>query len=171
MAPKREDVQQMAVALFTVQDGMAKAARRLKNASLLRLLQAIAGTEPVRPSELAAHLEVHQSLITRQIKNLEADGKVEVSPDPHDGRAFVVSLTEGGRAEVAELAEVGLRRFMGFVQNWESEEVREFTRLLWKFQESKIEFATANPAEPAESAKPAAAQGRGNRRGRTVQSG
>ena len=168
MAPKREDVQQLATALFTVQDGLARAVRRLKNASLLRLLQTIAGTEPVRPSELAAHLEVHQSLITRQIKDLEADSKVAVSPDPHDGRAFVVSLTESGRAEVAELAEAGLRRFMGFVQNWEPEEVREFTRLLWKFEESKLEFATANPADPAE---PAVAPARGGRRGRAGQSG
>ncbi|HEX3781815.1 MAG TPA: MarR family winged helix-turn-helix transcriptional regulator [Pseudonocardiaceae bacterium] len=164
MAPKREDVQQLATALFTVQEGLAKAVRRLKNASLLRLLQTIAGTEPVRPSELAAHLEVHQSLITRQIKDLEAEGKVEVSPDPHDGRAFVVSLTETGRAEVAELAETGLRRFMGFVQGWETEDVREFTRLLWKFQESKAEFGAANPAEPAEV--PAAPVG-ASRRGRT----
>jgi DNA-binding MarR family transcriptional regulator len=168
MAPKREDVEQMATALFTVQDGMAKAVRRLKNASLLRLLQTVAGTEPVRPSELAAHLDVHQSLITRQIKDLEAVGKVEVSPDAHDGRAFVVSLTENGRTEVAELAEAGLRRFMGFVQNWEPEEVREFTRLLWKFQESKTEYVTANPAEPAVA--PAVAPARGARRGRTVQS-
>jgi DNA-binding MarR family transcriptional regulator len=155
MAPKREDVEAMAAALFTVQDGMSRATRKLKNASLLRLLQIIAATEPVRPSELAAHLEVHQSLITRQIRELEEEGKVVVSADPKDGRAFVVGLTDLGRKQVAELTEIGIQRFMGFVRGWDAEEVREFTRLLWKFQQTKAEYAESNPAEPPEPpAKP-----------------
>ena len=155
MAPKREDVEAMIVALYTVQDGMTRAARKIPNASLLRLLQTIAGAQPVRPSELAAQLEVHQSLITRQIRELEEAGKVAVSPDPKDGRAFVVSLTDLGGKQVAELTEVGMQRFMGFVRGWDPDEVREFTRLLWKFHETKAEFGKSDPAETAEpAAKP-----------------
>jgi DNA-binding MarR family transcriptional regulator len=155
MAPKREDVEALIAALYAVQGDMARAARKIKNASLLRLLQTIAGTEPVRPSELAAQLEVHQSLITRQIRELEDEGKVAVSPDPHDGRAFVVALTDLGRQQVAELTEVGVQRFMGFVRGWDPDEIREFTRLLWKFQETKAEFGESNPADWSESpAKP-----------------
>ena len=155
MAPKREDVEAMIVALYTVQEGMARAARKIKNASLLRLLQTIAAAEPVRPSELAAQLEVHQSLITRQIRELEEEGKVAVSADPHDGRAFVVGLTDVGRRQVTELTEIGIQRFLGFVRGWDPEEVREFTRLLWKFQETKAEFAESNPPDRTEPpAKP-----------------
>lgn len=155
MAPKREDVEALVVALFTVQESTARATRKNKNASLLRLLQAIATGEPVRPSELANQLEVHQSLITRQIRELEEMGKVSVSPDPKDGRAFVVSLTDLGGKQVAELTEVGMQRFMGFVRGWDPDEVREFTRLLWKFHETKAEFGKSDPAETAEpAAKP-----------------
>jgi DNA-binding MarR family transcriptional regulator len=150
MAPKREDVEAMAQALFTVQEGMARATRKIPNASLLRLLQTIAATQPVRPSELAAQLEVHQSLITRQIRELEQEDKVAVSPDPNDGRAFVVSLTEVGGKQVADLAEIGMQRFIGFVRGWDAEEVREFTRLLRKFHETKAEFAASNPPETAD---------------------
>ena len=152
MAPKREDVEAMVYALYTVQESMARNARKIPNASLLRLLQTIAAAEPVRPSVLAAALEVHQSLITRQIRELEESGKVSVSPDPGDGRAFVVALTEVGRKQVAELTEVGMQRFMGFVRGWDADEVREFTRLLRKFQETKAEFGASNPPETAEPA-------------------
>jgi DNA-binding MarR family transcriptional regulator len=155
MAPKREDVEKLVAALYAVQNDMARAARKIKNAGLLRLLRTIAATEPVRPSELAAHLDVHQSLITRQIRELEDEGKVAASADPKDGRAFVVGLTDLGREQVAELTEVGIQRFMGFVRGWEAEEVREFTRLLSKFQETKAEFAESDPAEWTEPpAKP-----------------
>ncbi|HEX4224746.1 MAG TPA: MarR family transcriptional regulator [Pseudonocardiaceae bacterium] len=152
MAPKRDDVEAMAAALFAVVESTSRAGRKLKNASLLRLLQAIVTAEPVRPSELAAHLEVHQSLITRQIRELEEEGKVAVAPDAKDGRAFVVSLTDLGRKQVVEFAELGLQRFMGFVRSWEPAEVREFTRLLCKFQETKAEYGESNPAEPIEPA-------------------
>ena len=161
MAPKREDVEAMAVALFTVQESMARATRKNKNASLLRLLQTVAATEPVRPSELAAHLEVHQSLITRQIRELEEEGKVAVSPDPRDGRAFMVALTDLGRKQVTEFAEFGIQRFMGFVRGWDVDEVREFTRLLRKFQETKAEYAKNNPVETVEAPDKSA---RGRRR-------
>ena len=124
MAPKRDDVEAMVAALFTVVQSMSRATRKLKNASLLRLLQTIAAAEPVRPSELAAHLEVHQSLITRQIRELEEEGKVSVAPDPKDGRAFVVGLTDIGRTQVAEFTELGMQRFMGFVHGWDPEAPR-----------------------------------------------
>ncbi|HEY4456133.1 MAG TPA: MarR family transcriptional regulator [Pseudonocardiaceae bacterium] len=155
MAPKREDVEAMIAALYAVQNDMARATRKIKNASLLRLLQVIAATEPVRPSELAVQLEVHQSLITRQIRELEDEGKVSVSADPQDGRAFVVALTDVGRQQVAELTEVGIQRFMGFVRGWDADEIREFTRLLHKFQETKAEFSEQHPPDWSEPpAKP-----------------
>lgn len=147
MAPKREDVEELITALFTVQNEMVRATRKIKSASLLRLLQTIAAVEPVRPSDLAAQLEVHQSLITRQIRELEHEGKVSVSADPRDGRAFVIALTGLGRQQVAELTEVGVRRFMGFVRGWETEDIREFTRLLWKFRETKAAYAKSDPAD------------------------
>jgi DNA-binding MarR family transcriptional regulator len=155
MAPKREDVEALITALHAVRNDLTRAERKIKNASLLRLLHTVAATEPVRPSELAAHLEVHQSLITRQIRELEDEGTVSVSADPQDGRAFVVAMTEVGRKRVAELAEVGLQRFIGFLRGWDTDEIREFTRLLRKFQETRAESGESNPPGWSESpAKP-----------------
>ena len=98
---------------------------------------------------------MHQSLITRQIRELEDGGQGLGRPDPNDGRAFVVGLTDIGRTQVAELTEVGMQRFMGFVHGWDPEEVREFTRLLWKFQETKAQYGEQHPPDWGEpQAKP-----------------
>jgi hypothetical protein len=50
-----------------------------------------------------------------------------------------VSLTASGEAEIERLKEVGLERFASFVEKWDGEEVRTFTRLLVKLELSKAE--------------------------------
>ncbi|MFI9388358.1 MarR family winged helix-turn-helix transcriptional regulator [Kutzneria sp. NPDC052558] len=133
----RKDVEGLVAALFTVNNGMTRAAKQRPKASELRLLQAVAMNEGSRPSELAELLGVDRSLVTRQLRDLEDEGKVAVRPDPRDGRAFVAELTEPGRRQIAELTEFGMRRFEKFVADWDPAEVRELTRLLWKFERGK----------------------------------
>lgn len=134
---KREDVEGLVAALFTVNGGLTRAAKQRPKAAELRLLQTVAMHEGSRPSELAEAMGVDRSLVTRQLRDLEDEGKVKVSPDPRDGRAFVAELTELGREQIAELTEFGLRRFESFLDGWETDEVRELTRLLWKFEHTK----------------------------------
>jgi|SRR5882757_3940452 len=133
----REEVEGLVAALFVVNNGITRAAKQRPKASELRLLQAVAMHEGSRPSELAERLGVDRSLVTRQLRDLEDVGKVAVRPDPRDGRAFVAELTELGREQMVELTEFGMRRFESFVADWDPDEVREFTRLLWKFEHSK----------------------------------
>jgi DNA-binding MarR family transcriptional regulator len=133
----REDVQGLAAALFVVNNGLTRAMKNRPKAGELRLLQAVAFHEGSRPSELAEALGVDRSLVTRQLRDLEDEGKVAVTPDPRDGRAFVAELTDLGRRQIAELTEFGLRRYESFVADWDPAEVRELTRLLWKFEQSK----------------------------------
>ena len=134
---KREDVEGLVAALFVVNNGMTRAMKQRPKASELRLLQAVAMHEGSRPSELAEALGVDRSLVTRQLRDLEDEGKVAVRPDPSDGRAFVAELTELGRQQIAELTEFGMRRYESFVADWDPTEVHELTRLLWKFERSK----------------------------------
>ncbi|MFC0542230.1 MarR family winged helix-turn-helix transcriptional regulator [Kutzneria chonburiensis] len=134
---RRTDVEGLVAALFTVNASMTRAAKQRPKASELRLLQVVAQHEGSRPSELAELLGVDRSLVTRQLRDLEDEGKVTVSPDPRDGRAFVAELTEQGRQQIAELTEFGMRRFESFVADWDEAEIRELTRLLWKFETTK----------------------------------
>jgi DNA-binding MarR family transcriptional regulator len=145
----REDVEGLVAALFVVNNGMTRAMKQRPKAGELRLLQTVAMHEGSRPSELAEALGVDRSLVTRQLRELEDEGKVAVRPDPSDGRAFVAELTELGRQQVADLTEFGMRRYESFVAGWDPEEVRELTRLLWKFEHSK-----AAVAEPEQEQRP-----------------
>jgi DNA-binding MarR family transcriptional regulator len=144
MPPMRRDVQSMVIALFTVNAGIDRARRERKSASALTLLQVVPADRPVRPSEIAARQHIHQSLVTRQVREMEDAGYLHVTANPTDGRSCLVSLTPAGSEELRRLTQVGLDRFASFVHDWKVDEVRALTGLLEKLQSS---MAAANSSE------------------------
>jgi DNA-binding MarR family transcriptional regulator len=144
MSPVRRDVQAMVAALFTVNAGIERAKRERKSASALTLLQVVSADRPVRPSEIAARQHVHQSLITRQVREMEEAGYLQVTANPDDGRSCLVSLTPDGSKELHRLTQMGLDRFASFVDDWKVDEVRALTALLEKLQRS---MAAVNASE------------------------
>lgn len=96
--------------------------------------------QPEEP-EIAGLQQVHPSLVTRQVQELEALGYVEVSEDPGDRRAWLVMLTPAGAAETRRLQQAGLDRFATFVADWEPREVQTLTALLEKLERSKAAVA------------------------------
>lgn len=49
------------------------------------------------PARLARALQVTKGAVTALLKRLESRGLIALSPDPHDGRAKIVTLTAKGR--------------------------------------------------------------------------
>ncbi len=145
MRPADKDVQEMITALFTLMGGIQRVAKRSPAASRLTVLQVIEARPGVRPSTIAAELGMNQSSITRHVQALEAEGLVSVTADPQDGRAYTLRLTDSGQEELAELTQIGLKRFASFVADWDAEEVRTLTRLLVKLEESKAEVGRRVP--------------------------
>ncbi|HET6569248.1 MAG TPA: MarR family transcriptional regulator [Rhodothermales bacterium] len=150
MKPDRDDVQQMVAALFTLVGSLERARRRIPGASALSVLQKIGEQEKVNPSQIATELDVHQSTITRHVQSLEEGGLVNVIANPDDRRSCTLTLTEKGRNELKRLTQVGLDRFAAFVADWDAVEVRTFTRLLVKLEESKV-AADRKEASPGRS--------------------
>jgi DNA-binding MarR family transcriptional regulator len=107
----------------------------------LSLLQVIAGRKGIRPSEIADIQQVHPSLVTRQVRDLEDAGYVKVSADPADRRSCLVTLLPAGTEELGRLEQFGLQRFEQFVRDWDAEDVRKFTELLEKLQMSMTNLA------------------------------
>jgi DNA-binding MarR family transcriptional regulator len=136
MNPSKDDVRLMVVALFTLISGVERARRQKKAAAALDLLQVIAASEGIRPSDIAGQRLVHRSLVTRQLRDLEDAGYVQFAADPRDGRSWLVALTPAGRDEMLLLQEVGLERFAMFVAGWQPGEVRQLTALLEKLASS-----------------------------------
>ena len=136
MPPDAVDVEAMVVALFTLMAKVDRARHERRAASDLSLLQVIAAGGAMRPGEIAARQHVHQSLVTRQIRELEDAGHVSVADDPNDGRSYLVALTPAGFDELNRLTKVGLQRLAMFVSDWEPEQVRTLSGLLEKLQSS-----------------------------------
>ena len=141
MPPSKADVHAMVAALFTLTAGMERARRQRKAAAALSLLQLVAGRQPIRPSEIAHLQDVHPSLITRQIRELEDAGHAQVAADPADGRSCLVTLTPAGASELQRLTQAGLDRFALFVADWQPGEVRTLTALLDKLRNSMAAVA------------------------------
>ncbi len=141
MKASRDDVRSMVMALFATNAALDRARRQRKGASALSLLQVVAATPGIRPSEIAAAQDVHPSQVTRQVRELERTALIQVTADSADRRSCRVTLTSSGMDELQRLTEVGLDRFASFVATWEREEVRMLTSLLEKLELSKAEVA------------------------------
>ena len=100
-------------------DGLGEAfgtvARRLRSAAMrafaaydvtpsqVRAIRVLASHGGVRSKELAEHLRIAPRSTTEVVDALEEKGLVTRSPDPGDGRATLVSLSERGRALAEEV--------------------------------------------------------------------
>lgn len=150
MGPSQADVHAMVTALFTLTAGMERARRQRKAAGTLSLLQLVADRGAIRPSEIAGLQDVHPSLVTRQVRELEDAGYVHVAADSADGRSCLVTLTPAGASELQRLTRVGLDWFALFVADWPPADVRTLTALL-----EKLRISMATVAAEQQEQRPA----------------
>jgi DNA-binding MarR family transcriptional regulator len=61
------------------------------------------GSGPVRIGELSQHVLLSQPALSRLVHRLAERGLIDCEPDPADGRAVSVSLTEVGRVRQREI--------------------------------------------------------------------
>jgi DNA-binding MarR family transcriptional regulator len=79
---------------------------------------------PARVSALAEEARVDTSVVSRQLAQLEQHGLVERSPDPEDGRAHRVTLTEQGRQVLADGRDRLARMVTERLEGWDAGEIR-----------------------------------------------
>jgi DNA-binding MarR family transcriptional regulator len=141
MKASRDEVRAMVTALFVTNAALDRARRQKKGASTLSLLQVVAAAPGIRPSEIASAQDVHPSQVTRQVRELERLGLLQITADTADGRSCRVTLTPAGSQKLQSLTDEGLDRFSLFVADWEPDEVRMLTSLLQKLEASKAAVA------------------------------
>ncbi|MER6563420.1 MarR family transcriptional regulator [Streptomyces sp. NPDC001027] len=83
-----------------------------------------------RATELAAYIGVGKATMSRQLRALEQLGLVARAPDPADGRAWLVDLTEEGRTRVGRVRDARRERYVSHFSHWDRAEVEELARLL-----------------------------------------
>jgi len=77
---------------------------------------------PARLSDVAATVELDVSTISRQIRDLVAAGLIARTPDPADGRAALLRLTERGTSVLEAVSESRRRVLARAIADWTDEE-------------------------------------------------
>src|ERR1700737_1632624 len=81
-----------------------------------KVLEILAGKGSIRQKALAQQLGFAERSVTQAVESLAGDGLVERMPDPADGRAKLVTLTDEGAAALAAGTRAGaqvLQRIFG----------------------------------------------------------
>jgi DNA-binding MarR family transcriptional regulator len=86
------------------------------------LLLRVSREAPVRLSDLAEQVELDLSTVSRQMRDLVTCGLIEKVPDPNDGRASLLSLSERGRAVLASVSEARRRALAKAIVGWSDDE-------------------------------------------------
>jgi len=86
------------------------------------LLVLVSEQAPLRLSDLAGTVELDLSTISRQIRDLVASGLITRTPDPADGRAALLSLTDQGVAVLEAVSEFRRRVLAEAIAGWSDEE-------------------------------------------------
>jgi DNA-binding MarR family transcriptional regulator len=108
------------------------------NFSTLSVLHTLARRGPLRLTDLTATEQLKQPALTSLVANLERDGLVSRAPDPRDGRAVLLSLTDAGQVIVASRRVSRVERLAELVDQLSDEEralLRDSARVLKRLTE------------------------------------
>lgn len=108
--------------------------------ALFPLLVRIDRLGPLGIVELAELAGRDHSTVSRQIAKLEGLGLVARCPSPEDGRIRAAIITDQGRAMTAALDAARQKIIQELLADWETEDVRNLSRLLRKFADGAMEW-------------------------------
>jgi len=99
------------------------------------LLRRLADLGPAGVKVLAKEFQLDISTISRQVAALEQKRFVYRIPDPSDGRAYTLQITELGTKVFTEHRKARLDRLVEVTNDWSDEECEAFGQLLKKFNQ------------------------------------
>jgi DNA-binding MarR family transcriptional regulator len=122
--------------------------------SRLRLLGFMYSRGELSQADLQRHLEVDGATITRQVKQMEAEGLLQRRADPKDNRFTLVALTDAGRELVKELVARGQEFQHLAIQNIDEQQLRDAVAVLAQMRGNLQALAGRDrcPAQPQEDA-------------------
>ncbi|MEX3101580.1 MarR family winged helix-turn-helix transcriptional regulator [Streptomyces sp. ST1015] len=113
------------------------------------LLRQVADSDPLRPGELAQRLGVEASHVTRTVQQLQKSGYVTRVPDPQDGRAQRIQLTEAGEGAVGRIRAASQRGMQLALQEWTPQELEQLAGLFHRMVDDFLAYAVEEDTEPA----------------------
>ncbi|WP_284974207.1 MarR family winged helix-turn-helix transcriptional regulator [Arthrobacter sp. efr-133-TYG-104] len=104
------------------------------------------GEGETRATQLAARLGVSPPVLSRHIAELEDLGFVTRRPDPADGRAQLLALTEEGATKLRDFEEQRSVRLRDYLGGWSEEDARDASEVLQKLTDSLKDSLRATAA-------------------------
>ena len=98
-----------------------------------KVLEVLEGKGSIRQAALAQELGFAQRSVTQAVESLASDGLVKRMPDPADGRAKLVTLTNEGAAALAASTKSGeqvLQRIFGALDRKQLARLAELLNLI-----------------------------------------
>jgi len=123
----------------------------LAHAGILGLLSRLG---ECRATEAAAELGVGPSVLSRQLADLDAKGLVERRPDPEDGRATLLRVSDAGSDQLKAIMLRRAERMRERLQGWSEEEARETLAAVAHLVEAFREPATGTEARRSQKVSP-----------------
>jgi DNA-binding MarR family transcriptional regulator len=105
-------------------------------AAAVWVLRWLSHNGPSHAGRIATELLMDKGAVSRQLRALRELGLVQSERDPLDGRATLVELTDDGRARVERIREIGREQFYGRIENWSDKDLRTFSAMLGRFNDS-----------------------------------
>ncbi|HEX4751435.1 MAG TPA: MarR family transcriptional regulator [Solirubrobacterales bacterium] len=136
MAAKTTDTS-IADAASQLRDAIVRTSRQLRqeaaaetglSPSATAALATINRSGPLTPSELAELERVKRPSMTRTLGCLEREGLIERTPDPTDGRSFLVAVNDAGRERLARLRRRKSAYLARRLRGLDAEELETLTR-------------------------------------------
>lgn len=97
------------------------------------LLAGIQDHGRARASDLAGHFGLGKATVSRQLTVLAGLGLIERVPDPVDGRAHVLVVTEEGRQRLEATRTARRERWHALLGTWPVDDVRLMAHMLARF--------------------------------------
>lgn len=123
------------VQLITRHQALDPQAMSRTDYALLATLEQCHAPAGQRTSHLAAALGQDASTVSRRLAHLEAQDLIERLPDPSDGRASTVRLTEPGRAALTEERSTRASLLAPVLEDWPQDDLVALDRLLTTLSE------------------------------------
>jgi DNA-binding MarR family transcriptional regulator len=127
------EIEAQVALLLRLADRNRRATTRLASSlerSAYLALRLLDSTGPSGINEIADHLRLDASTVTRQVIAMEADGYVTRERDAHDGRRAVVTTTPAGTRALAETRAARAEVYADVLEDWSEDDRRLLAELL-----------------------------------------
>jgi DNA-binding MarR family transcriptional regulator len=149
-APDRQDTvrlieQEVGVLIRRVRRVVAERAAEVHESlhpNQLVLLDHLAARGPLRASALVGHFSMDKASVSRQAQHLIDLGLVDRTPDPEDGRATLLSVSDEGRRRLSDVSTHRRKLLDERLGDWDDQELADFAAVLARYN-ATLERATS----------------------------